>query len=101
VINTNEIRQDIQLLRNGWTPHRGQTADKLELMVREIEELRRWREAVENELVVCEQTVDSYPTPTDAVRGLISWHCSVALDPLVSSSAAALIDQGRQLASHL
>lgn len=52
----------------------------------------KWREAVDQELVVCGMTTDNFKTPQAAVRGLIDWHCAVQIDPAVSSSAKALIE---------
>jgi hypothetical protein len=52
----------------------------------------KWREAVDQELVVCGMTADNFPTPQAAIRGLIDWHCAVQIDPAVSSSARALIE---------
>lgn len=54
-----------------------------------------WKQAIDDELVTLESTADSYPTAKDALKALIDWHVSVALDPQVSSEAQALIDKGR------
>lgn len=54
-----------------------------------------WKQAIDDELVTIESTADSYPSAKDALKALIDWHVSVALDPRVSSDAQALIDQGR------
>jgi len=58
-----------------------------------------WYEAVDQELIVCESTADSYATPREAVRALIDWHCMVQIDPAVSSAAQELIDRGRKEAA--
>ena len=55
-----------------------------------------WKQAIDDELVSMAMTADSYATPRDAVKALIDWHCSVQIDPAVSSAAQALIEQGRK-----
>lgn len=54
-----------------------------------------WKQAIDDELATVLSTADSYPTAKEAVKALIDWHVSVALDPRVSSDAQALVDQGR------
>ena len=54
-----------------------------------------WKQAIDDELVTIESTADSYPTAKEALKALIDWHVSVALDPRVSSDAQALVAQGR------
>lgn len=59
----------------------------------------RWKAAIDDELVYCHiGTVDSFPDARTAIKSLIDWHVSVALDPAVSSDAQALIDQGKSAA---
>ena len=55
-----------------------------------------WRQAIDDELVTIDTTTESYASPQAAVRALIDWHCAVQIDPLVSSAAQALIDQGKR-----
>ena len=70
----------------------------------EIERLRAalaaephdWREAVDDMLSV-QHEVASH-NPRESINRLINWHVAVALDPLVSSDAAALVESGRQAA---
>lgn len=60
----------------------------------EIERLRQWHRAVDD---AC--TVNWVPVTDDAretVKALIARECQIALDPLVSSDAQALIDRGRK-----
>ena len=57
-----------------------------------------WKEAVIDELVVCHIYNESHEGhPRKAIKDAISWNVQVALDPLVSSDAQALIDKGRDL----
>ena len=54
-----------------------------------------WQEAVINELVVAHIYQAAHDTdPRKAIQDLITWHVQVALDPLVSSDAQALINRG-------
>jgi hypothetical protein len=55
-----------------------------------------WKDAIDNELVVAHLGVAG-DDPRADLNKLINWHCAVALDPAVSSDAAALIERGRQL----
>lgn len=52
-----------------------------------------WRNAVEQMLATTEQTASD--DPRESINRLINWHVSVAMDPLVSSDARALIQRGR------
>ena len=55
-----------------------------------------WRDAVINELVVAHIYCKEHDSdPRKAVQDAITWNCQVALDPAVSSAAAALVEQGR------
>jgi len=54
----------------------------------------QWKAAIDDELVCCHiGTTDSFPDARAALKNLIDWHVSVALDPAVSSDAQALIDK--------
>ena len=54
-----------------------------------------WKEAVLNELIVGHvYQAEHDSNPRKAVHDCITWHTQVAMDPLVSSDAQALIDQG-------
>lgn len=53
-----------------------------------------WKEAVINELIVGHiLTAEHEINPRKAVHDAISWNTQLALDPLVSSDAQALIDK--------
>jgi len=52
----------------------------------------QWRETVDDMLSVCHMVASD--DPRESVNRLINWHCSVALDPCVSSDAQALINRG-------
>ena len=57
-----------------------------------------WKDAVIDELVVCHiYNKEHDGDPRKAIHDAISWNVQVALDPLVSSDAQALIDKGRDL----
>lgn len=59
----------------------------------------QWKAAIDDELVCCHiGTTDSFPDAKAALKNLIDWHVSVALDPAVSSDAQALIDKGKSAA---
>ncbi len=53
---------------------------------------RKWRETVDD-MLVCQHEIAS-DDPRESLHRLLNWHVSVALDPLVSSDAQALIDRG-------
>lgn len=54
-----------------------------------------WKEAVISELVVSHIYQAKHDTdPRKAIQDAISWNTDIALDPLVSSDAQALIDRG-------
>lgn len=53
-----------------------------------------WRDAVEQMLATTEQVASD--NPRESLDRLVSWHVSVALDPLVSSDARALVQRGRE-----
>lgn len=58
-------------------------------------ELHKWREAIINELVTAHiYTSEHDANPRKAVQDAITWNCQVALDPLVSSDAMALVRRG-------
>jgi phosphoenolpyruvate-protein kinase (PTS system EI component) len=52
-----------------------------------------WRDAVGQMLATTEQTASD--DPRESLNRLIDWHVSVAMDPLVSSDARALVQRGR------
>ncbi len=63
----------------------------------QVTELRRWRDAVIDQLVVAHIYNDTHDAdPRKAIRDLLEWTSSVALDPLVCYEARALVEQGRQ-----
>jgi hypothetical protein len=53
-----------------------------------------WREAIDEALSTVHLSVDG-KTPREALAALIEWHNRIALDPRVSSEAAALMQRGR------
>lgn len=55
-----------------------------------------WREAMIDELVVCHiYSAKHDDDPKQALHDAITWNVTVALDPAVSSDAAALVEKGR------
>lgn len=63
------------------------------------EPIDQWKAAIDDELICCHiGTVDSFPGAKAALKNLIDWHMSVALDPTVSSDAQALIERGKSAA---
>ena len=60
--------------------------------------LDEWKQAIDDELVTIGSTADSFPNAKAALKDLIDWNVTVALDPAVSSAAQALIDQGKRQA---
>ena len=68
--------------------------EEIKRQAAEIERLEHWQRAVDD---AC--TVSWVPVTDDAretVKALIARECQIALDPLVSSDAQALIDRGRK-----
>lgn len=60
-------------------------------------EVNPWRDAVLHELAVAHSLLSSHESnPRKAVQDAISWNVQVALDPLVSSDAKALMERGRR-----
>lgn len=49
----------------------------------------QWRDAVDQQLILCELTVTNFATPSDAVRGLLDWHAMVAREVCSASPAPA------------
>lgn len=61
------------------------------------EKAEQFRDAVIDALVVSGIYVEEHDTnPRKALNDLIRWEQKIALDPLVSSDARALIDRGRK-----
>lgn len=57
----------------------------------------RWRNTVIEQLIVTHIYQKEHDVnPTKALNDLINWHVSVALDPKVSSDAAALVEKGAE-----
>lgn len=52
-----------------------------------------WRSTVEQMLATTEQVASD--DPRESLDRLIDWHVAVAMDPLVSSDARALVQRGR------
>lgn len=65
-----------------------------------IEQARKdegnWKRAVDDLLATWYTTADSYATPREAIKALISFEVMTALDPKVSSDAAALVEKARE-----
>lgn len=56
------------------------------------EENEAWRTALEDACTVA--FMDWSDNPRETINKLIQWHCQIALDPRVSSTAAEMIEQG-------
>ena len=75
------------------------TADQLRAAVLAERERSPWKAALDQELVSLHLgTTDTpgYDTPKAALDAIIQWHVKIALDPAVSSDAAALIAAERE-----
>ena len=55
---------------------------------------RAWRDAVDDMLTVAHMVASD--DPRESINRLINWHVAVALDPAVSSDAAALVAAERE-----
>lgn len=62
-------------------------------LIEELDDLYRWRAAIDDALVCAHLGVAT--EPYDDLNKLLQWHHDVWLDPAVSSDAQALIDLGR------
>lgn len=49
-----------------------------------------WKEAIDHQLVLTEATTDSFDTPEEALKALLDWHVSVALDPKVNGRGSEI-----------
>jgi hypothetical protein len=56
----------------------------------ELKEAKKWKEAVEEELLVCCIPNASHADPKKAVQAIANWHSTVAVDPSVSEAASKL-----------
>lgn len=70
---------------------------------RDLRDALEWkREVIEALIINCIFIAEHEHNPRRALNDLISWEVQVALDPAVSSDAAALIERGRvEAAKHL
>lgn len=59
-----------------------------------------WQQAIDDEMVAL-HLGGAWGNPKACLKELLDWHVSVALDPSVSSDAAALVDRGRAEAKKL
>lgn len=59
-----------------------------------------WQQAIDDEMVTL-HLGGAWGDPKACLKELLDWHVSVALDPSVSSDAAALVDRGRAEAKKL
>lgn len=73
---------------------RAALASQAEKHAAELAKLRQWRDTVDDMLTVCHEVASD--DPRESIDRLINWHVQVALDPAVSSDAAALVEVGRQ-----
>lgn len=65
---------------------------ELAAMKAENDELRTWRDAVDDHLVAsCLGTWESFPDAATAMNRLLEWETTIALDPKVSKAAHDLI----------
>lgn len=62
----------------------------------ELAPAEEWRDAVLDAMVCCEMWPQKGESAKSALHRLLVWEQAVALDPAVSSDAAALVEQGRQ-----
>jgi hypothetical protein len=60
---------------------------------------RAWRNTVDDMLTVCHAVASD--DPRESINRLINWHVAVALDPAVSSDAAALVAAERERCAKL
>lgn len=71
-------------------------SDLLEEAAEEIENLRRWKEAIIGELMTCHIFSGQHMNnPATALHDAIIWNIQTALDPAVSEDARKLIQRGR------
>ena len=68
----------------------------LSMALAAIEQAQAWKKAVDDLLATWYTTADSYATPREAIKALIAFEVMTALDPKVSSDAAALVGQARK-----
>jgi len=68
--------------------------EEIKRQAAEIERLQHWQRAVDDACTVSWVAVTDDARET--VKALIARECQIALDPLVSSDAQALIDRGRK-----
>lgn len=62
-----------------------------------LHEAERWKVAILDELVICGIYTKAHElNPRKSLHDVINWNCQVALDPLVSSDAAALVESGKE-----
>ena len=73
---------------------RSALASQAEKHAAELAKLRQWRDVADDILTVYHEVASD--DPRESIDRLISWHVQVALDPAVSSDAAALVEVGRQ-----
>ena len=73
----------------------------LSMALAAIEQAQAWKKAVDDLLATWYTTADSYATPREAIKALIAFEVMTALDPKVSSDAAALVEQARKEVSDM
>ena len=78
---------------------RAALASQAEKHAAELAKLRQWRDVADDMLTVYHEVASD--DPRESIDRLISWHVQVALDPAVSSDAAALVEVGRQQGAKL
>lgn len=78
---------------------RAALASQAEKHAAELAKLRQWRDVADDMLTVLHEVASD--DPRESIDRLINWHVQVALDPAVSSDAAALVEVGRQQGAKL
>lgn len=87
--------EEIKRLQENGKTNREQFAE-------EVAALKAWKEAVIDQLMVTHIYATVHETdPRRAINDLVSYMCTVALDPSVSSDAAALVERGKAQADEV
>lgn len=62
-----------------------------------VKEALKWRDAINDGLTAnCQNPIGPTETPNDALHRLLQWEITLALDPVISKSAADLVAQARR-----
>lgn len=84
----------IKRLRAYTAPAWGSALKDVHEAAAAIERLRIWRDTVDDMLITLHTTASD--DPRESINRLINWHVATALDPAVSSDAAALVSAERE-----